>query len=121
MGYYDAISKKKAQAHMNEWNVVNYIMCPVVTKKLHHVFGDKCIVNPYQKPHRLINRLVELFLNPGDWVLDLFYGTSILISVINFSYRISRLYFLTVACMIVYLGTTTMCTQLIQELHRIGE
>ena len=72
MGYYDAISKKKAQAHMNEWNVVNYIMCPVVTKKLWHVFGDKSLVYPYQNPHRLINQLVELFSNPDDWVLDLF-------------------------------------------------
>ena len=84
VGYYDAISKKKAQAHVNERNVVNYIMCPVVTKKLHHVSGDKSLVNPYQKPQRLINRLVELFSNPDDWVLDLFSRTGNLISFINF-------------------------------------
>ena len=41
VGYYDAISKKKARAHINERNVLNYIMCPVVTKKLRHVSGDK--------------------------------------------------------------------------------
>ena len=76
MGYSDAISKKKAWAHVNERNVVNYIMCPAVTKKLWHVSGDKSLVNPYQKPQRLINRLVELFSNPDDWVLDLFSGTS---------------------------------------------
>ena len=46
MGYYDAISKKKARAHVHERNVVNYIMCPVVTKKLHHVSADKSLVIP---------------------------------------------------------------------------
>ena len=34
VGYYDSITKKKVWAHVNERNVVNYIMCPVVTKKL---------------------------------------------------------------------------------------
>ena len=34
VGYYDSITKKKVRAHVNERNVVNYIMCPVVTKKL---------------------------------------------------------------------------------------
>ena len=75
VGYYDAITKKKARAHVNERNVVNYIMCPAVTKKLRHVSGEKSLVNPYQKPQRLINRLIELFSNPDDWVLDLFSGT----------------------------------------------
>ena len=32
--YYNAISKKKTRAHVNKRNVVNYIMCPVVTKNL---------------------------------------------------------------------------------------
>ena len=81
----DSISKKKPRAHVNERNVVNYIMCPVVEKKLRDVFGDKCLVNPYQKPQRLINRLIKLFSNPDDWVLDLFSRTGILISVINLS------------------------------------
>ena len=78
VGYYDSITKKKARAHVNERNVVNYIMCPAVTKKLRHVSGDKSMVNPYQKPQRLINRLIELFSNPDDWVLDLFSGTGII-------------------------------------------
>ena len=39
VGYYDAITKKKVWAHVNERNVVNYIMCPTVTKKLCHVCG----------------------------------------------------------------------------------
>ena len=46
VGYYDTISKKKAQAHVYEYNVVNYIMCLAVTKKLRHVSCDKNLVNP---------------------------------------------------------------------------
>ena len=57
--YYDAISKKKAHAHVNERNVLNYIMGPAVTKKSRHVSGDKSLVNPYQKPQRFINRCRE--------------------------------------------------------------
>ena len=49
VGHYDAISKKKARAHVNERNVLNYIMCPAVTKKLRHVSSDKILINPYQK------------------------------------------------------------------------
>ena len=37
VGYYDSITKKKARAHVNEPNVVNYIMCPVVERKVTHV------------------------------------------------------------------------------------
>ena len=48
VGYYDVITKKKVRAHVNERNVVNYyIMCPTMTKKLHHVSGNKSLVNPY--------------------------------------------------------------------------
>ena len=72
VGYYDAISKKKAWAHVNETNILNYIMCPAVTKKLRHVSANKSLVNSYQKPQRLINRVIELFSNPDEWVLDLF-------------------------------------------------
>ena len=50
VGYYDVISKKKTQAHVNEINVLNYIMCLAVIKKLRHVSSDKSLVNPYQKP-----------------------------------------------------------------------
>ena len=50
VGYYNATTKKKAQRHVNERNVINYITCLVVTKKLRHVSGDKSPVNPYQKP-----------------------------------------------------------------------
>ena len=77
VGYYDAISKKKARAHVNDRNVLNYIMCLAVPKKLRHVSSDKSLVNPYQKPQRLINCLIELFSNSNEWVLDLFSGTGI--------------------------------------------
>ena len=77
VGYYYANLKKKAPAHVNERNVLNYIMCPTVTKKLCDVSGDKSLVNPYQKPQRLINRLIELFSNLDEWVLDLFSGIGI--------------------------------------------
>ena len=43
VGYYDAITKKKARAHVNKRNMVNYIMCPIVIKKLLHVSGDKSL------------------------------------------------------------------------------
>ena len=59
VGYYDTITKKKIWAHVNERHVLNYIMCLDMTKKLRHVFGDKSLVNPYQKPQRLINRLIN--------------------------------------------------------------
>ena len=36
--YYDSITKKKVRAHVNERNVVNYIKCPTVTKKLRHKY-----------------------------------------------------------------------------------
>ena len=48
VGYYNAIMKKKARAHVNERNVVNHIICPTVMKKLRHVFGDKSLVKPYK-------------------------------------------------------------------------
>ena len=78
VGYYDEISKKKARAHVNETNVLNY-MCPTVTKKLRHVFGDESPVNPYQKPQRLINCLIELFSNPDAYVENVKFEPSNLI------------------------------------------
>ena len=37
---------------------------------------ERGLVNPYQKPQRLMMRLIEMFSNEGDWILDLFSGTS---------------------------------------------
>ena len=67
VGYYNAIFKKKAQAHVNEGNVVNYIMCPTIMRKLRHVYGNRSLVNPYQKLERLLNRVgrvVRVVLQP---------------------------------------------------------
>eukprot|EP01018_Ginkgo_biloba_P038480 Gb_37443 [translate_table: standard] len=48
-----------------------------VVKKLKHMDKDSHgeIVNPYQKPQSLINYLIDMFSNEGDWVLDLFSGS----------------------------------------------
>ena len=60
-------------------NVMNYIMCPTVTNKVGYVSSNESLVNPYQKPQRLINHLIEQFSNPDDWVLDLFSRTGIVL------------------------------------------
>eukprot|EP01018_Ginkgo_biloba_P013093 Gb_10123 [translate_table: standard] len=48
-----------------------------VVKKLKHMDKDSHgeIVNPYQKPQSLINYLIDMFSNEGDWVLDPFSGS----------------------------------------------
>ena len=79
VGFYDAISKRRVREHCNESGLPSTFFFPAVTKKLRHVAGEKSLVNPYQKPQRLINRLLELFSNADDWVLDLFSGTGTLI------------------------------------------
>ena len=75
VGFYDEISKRRAREHCNENGLSSTLFFPAVTRKLRHVAGEKSLVNPYQKPQRLINRLIELFSNVDDWVLDLFSGT----------------------------------------------
>ena len=75
MGFYDEISKRRVREHCNENGLPSTFFFPAVTKKLRHVAGEKSLVNPYQKPQRLISRLLELFSNVDDWVLDLFSGT----------------------------------------------
>ena len=125
MGYYDTISKKKGQAHVNYRNVLNYIMCRMVTKKLRHVSGDKSLVNPYQKPQRLINRLIELFSNPDEWVLDLFSGIGISYKTchINLDYSISLLFCLLIHVEFYWVSRYyyNMCLEDVQELCSIGE
>ena len=50
-------------------------MYPTVTRKLRHVTTtERGLVNPYQKPQRLMMGLIEMFSNEGDWILDLFSG-----------------------------------------------
>jgi hypothetical protein len=50
----------------------------VVVRKL--TYQEKYLkgemVNIYQKPQALINYLLDKFSNEGDWVLDLFWGSS---------------------------------------------
>ena len=52
---------------------------PAVTRKLRHVtMNERGLVNPYQKPQRLMMCLIEMFSNEGDWILDLFSGTGMI-------------------------------------------
>eukprot|EP01018_Ginkgo_biloba_P036654 Gb_17912 [translate_table: standard] len=55
-----------------------------VVKKLKHMDKDSHgeIVNPYQKPQSLINYLIDMFSNEGDWVLYLFSGSGTTIACI---------------------------------------
>ena len=49
---------------------------PTVTRNLRHVTTtERALVNPYQKPQRLIMRLLEMYSNEGDSILDLFAST----------------------------------------------
>ena len=50
----------------------------VVVKKLTYEERDLkgVTVNIYQKPQALINYLIDTFSREGDWVLDLFSGSS---------------------------------------------
>jgi DNA modification methylase len=84
VGFYDQISKKRVREHCNENGLSSTFFFPAVTRKLRHVAGDKSLVNPYQKPQRLINRFLDLFSNIDDWILDLFSGTGIVILILLF-------------------------------------
>ena len=64
VGYYDAISKKKARAHVKERNVLNYIMCPTVTKKLRHVSGDKSLSTQTSSHNDLSTASLSCSLTP---------------------------------------------------------
>ena len=60
--------------------------------------GD--IVNIYQKPQALINYLIDLCSNEGEWVLDLFSGsgkfyyTNLNLNIVFFTFYVSILIFL---------------------------
>ena len=36
---------------------------------------DEQLLNTYQNPQRLMMRIIKMFSNEGDWILDLFSGT----------------------------------------------
>ena len=76
IGYYDEIKNQKIKEHSNEVGGSNLLVYLAVTRKLRHVTTTKRgLVNPYQKPQRLMMRLIEMFSNEGDWILHLFSRT----------------------------------------------
>ena len=78
VGYFDEIKKQRIKEHSNEVGGSNLLVYPAVTRKLRHVTTtERGLVNPYQKPQRLMMRLIEMFSVEGDWILDLFSGTGI--------------------------------------------
>ena len=78
VGYFDEIKKQRIKEHSNEVGGSNLLVYPAVTSKLRHVTTtERRLVSPYQKPQRLMMCLIEMFSNEGDWILNLFYGTSI--------------------------------------------
>ena len=79
VGYYDEIKKQRIKEHSNEVGSSNLLVYPTVSCKLRHVMTTKCgLVNPYQKPQRLMMRPMTIFSNEDDWILDLFSGPGIL-------------------------------------------
>ena len=78
VGYFDEIKKRRIEEHSNEVRGSNLLVYPAVTWKLRHVTTIEWgLVNPYQKPQRLMMCLIEMFSVEGDWILDLFSGTCI--------------------------------------------
>ena len=66
VGYFDVIKKQRVKEHSKLGGCSNIFVYHAVTRKLRHISGDKGLVNPYQKPQRLIMWLLELFSNEGD-------------------------------------------------------
>ena len=67
--YFDEIRKQRIKEHSNEVGWSNLLVYPAVTRKLRHVTTtERGLVNSYQKPQRLIMRLIEMFSSEGDWI-----------------------------------------------------
>ena len=82
VGYYDEIKRQRIKGHSNEAGESNLLVYPAVTQKLQHVTTtERGLVNPYQKPQRLMMRLIEMFSNEGDWIMDLFSGTGMCLDI----------------------------------------
>ena len=113
VGYYDEIKKQRIKEHSNEVGCSNLLVYPAVTRKLRHVTTtERGLVNPYQKPQRLMMRLVEMFSNEEDWIMDLFSGTGIcsiiFLNVLKVLFRFRPMKILIISyfwC----LGTTSAC------------
>ena len=77
VSYYYEIKKQRIKEHSNEVRSSNLLVYPAITRKLRHITTTECgLVNPYQKPQQLMMCLIEMFSNEGDWIVDLFSGTS---------------------------------------------
>ena len=86
VGYFDEIKKQRIKEHSNEVGGSNLLVYTTVTRKLRHVTTtERELVNPYQKPQRLMMRLIEMFSSEGDWILDLFSSTGINLTICVYS------------------------------------
>ena len=84
VGYFDEIKKQRIKENSNEVEGSNLLVYPAVTRKIRHVTTtERGLVNPYQKPQRVMMRLIEMFTSEGDLILDLFSGTCINIKLIG--------------------------------------
>ena len=119
VGFYDEISKRRVREHCTENGISSTLFCPAVTKKLRHIAGEKSLVNPYQKPQRLITRLVELFSNVDDWVLDLFSGTGIFSILLLPSFGLYKYLWLVVLIfsILMFRDNTCMRIEVISKLY----
>ena len=72
IGYFAIVEKSNTILHCARRNVSNVFHFRVVTMKLRFLDGMKGIINPYQKPQRLINELLDLYTIRDDWVCDFF-------------------------------------------------
>lgn len=62
----------------NTFNVLNWQQ---MTGVYHDLQEEKTLYHPYQKPYSLIRRLVLLYTNPGDLVIDPFFGSGMVAKV----------------------------------------
>lgn len=54
----------------SEASTINVIREHAVEHKLCYTTADKLVVSPYQKPVRLLKKLIVMFSHEGDWILD---------------------------------------------------
>lgn len=63
-------SVSSSVASVSSAGVTNVFLEPAVEMKLCYTTADDMVVSPYQKPVRLMKRLISLFSEEGDWVID---------------------------------------------------
>ena len=105
VGYYDEIKKQRIKEHLNEVGCSNLLVYPAVTWKLRHVtMTERGLVN--------LMRLVEMFLNEDDWIMDLFSGTSICLIIFLIVLKVIFIFRPMIILIISYLwcsGTISAC------------